>query len=93
MTEDEQQDLEHLRALLESQAKQIENLRRLLKESGDRVDRHIRRNFELRAELARTSPIRYRWHRSIRDWLRLMLGGVVMGRLWRLGRNVICRLS
>ena len=53
MTEDEQQDLEHLRALLESQAKQIENLQRLLKESGDRVDRHIRRNFELRAELAK----------------------------------------
>jgi hypothetical protein len=53
MTEDEQQDLEHLRALLESQAKQIENLKRLLKESGDRVDRHVRRNFELRAELAK----------------------------------------
>ena len=53
MTEDEQQDLEHLRALLESQAKQIQNLQRLLKESGDRVDRHVRRNFELRAELAK----------------------------------------
>ena len=53
MTEYEQQDLEHLRALLDSQAKQIENLQRLLKESGDRVDRHIRRNFELRAELAK----------------------------------------
>ena len=53
MTEYEQQDLEHLRALLDSQAKQIENLQRLLKESGDRVDRHVRRNFELRAELAK----------------------------------------
>ena len=53
MTEDESQDLEHLRALLESQAKQIQNLQRLLKESGDRVDRHVKRNFELRAELAK----------------------------------------
>lgn len=53
MTADEQQDLEHLRALLESQAKQIDNLQRLLRESGDRVDRHIRRSFELRAELAK----------------------------------------
>jgi hypothetical protein len=53
LTEDEQRDLEHLRVLLESQAKQIENLKRLLKESGDRVDRHVRRNFELRAELAK----------------------------------------
>jgi hypothetical protein len=53
MTDDQSQDLEHLRAVLELQAEQIENLQRLLKESGDRVDRHIRRNFELRAELAK----------------------------------------
>jgi hypothetical protein len=53
MTEDESQDLEHLRALLESQAKQIEYMQKLLKESGDRIDRHVRRNFELRAELAK----------------------------------------
>jgi len=47
------EEIEHLQALLESQAKQIQNLQRLLKESGDRVDTHVKRNFELRAELAK----------------------------------------
>jgi hypothetical protein len=53
MTENESQELEHLQALLESQAKQIQDLQRLLKESGDRVDTHVKRNFELRTELAK----------------------------------------
>jgi hypothetical protein len=53
MTEDESQDLEHLRAVLESQAKQIENLQRLAKDHEGRLERLISRNFELRAELAK----------------------------------------
>lgn len=53
MTEDEQQDFEHLRALLESQAKQIENLQRLAKDHEGRLERLVNRNFELRAELAK----------------------------------------
>jgi len=53
MTEHESQDLEHLRAVLESQAKQIENLRRLLKDHEGRLERLVNRNFELRTELAK----------------------------------------
>lgn len=52
-TEDEQQDLEHLRAVLESQAKQIENMQRLVRDHGNRLERLIGRNLELRAELAK----------------------------------------
>jgi hypothetical protein len=53
MTEDEQQGLEHLRVLLESQAKQIDNLQRLAKDHEGRLERLVNRNFELRAELAK----------------------------------------
>ena len=53
MTENELQDLEHLRALLESQAKQIENLQRLAKDHECRLERLIGRNLELRTELAK----------------------------------------
>jgi hypothetical protein len=53
LTEDESQDLEHLRAVLESQAKQIENLQRLLKDNGNRLERLINRNLELMQELAK----------------------------------------
>jgi ABC-type transporter Mla subunit MlaD len=53
MTDDESQDLEHLRAVLESQAKQIENLQRLAKDHERRLERLINRNFELRTELAK----------------------------------------
>jgi len=53
LTEDEQRDLEHLRVLLESQAKQIDNLQRLAKDHEGRLERLVNRNFELRSELAK----------------------------------------
>ena len=53
MSEDELQDIEHLHALLESQADEIKNLRRILNESEGRLHRHVKRNLELRTELAK----------------------------------------
>jgi hypothetical protein len=53
MTENESQDLEHLRAVIESQAKQIENLQRLVLDHLIRLGRIANRNLELRSELAK----------------------------------------